>query len=51
MLKFKVSKDNYNSRCVDWENLVYKRWNSIKNHAHRKGWWSIHEEAVRHQMT
>ena len=29
----KVSKDKYISRWVDQENLIYVRWNSIKNDA------------------
>ena len=29
----KVSKDKHISRWVDWENLIYVRWNRIKNYA------------------
>ena len=33
--KSKVSKNKYNSRWVDWENLIYIKWSSTKNPAQR----------------
>ena len=30
-MDIKVSKDKYINRWVDWEKLIYIRWNSIKN--------------------
>ena len=43
----KVSRDK-NARWVDRENLIYVRWNRIKNRAQRQRRWSIKEEEVRH---
>ena len=40
MMDFKVSKDKL-IRGVDQSNEIYIKWNSIKIHAWRKGWWSI----------
>ena len=31
MMDVKVPKDKYISRWIDWENLIYVRWNRIKN--------------------
>ena len=31
MTDFKISKDKHISRWVDWESLIYVRWNRIKN--------------------
>ena len=31
MMDIKVSKDKYINRWVDWEKLIYIRWNGIKN--------------------
>ena len=39
MADVKIYKDKYINRWVDWENLVYVRWISIKNRAQRR--WSI----------
>ena len=47
MMNVKVSK-NKNSRWVDQENLIYVRWNRIKNRAQRRKRWSIVEKEVRH---
>ena len=35
MIGVKVSKDKHISRWVDWENLIYVRWNGIKNRTQR----------------
>ena len=48
MIDVKVSKDKHISRWVDWENLIYVRWNRIKNCAQRWRKWSIEEKEVRH---
>ena len=48
MIDIKVSKDKNISRWVDRENLIYVRWNRIKNHAQRQRRWSIEEKQVRH---
>ena len=48
MMDVKVSKDKNISRWVDRENLIYGRWNRIKNRAQRWGGWSIEEKEVRH---
>ena len=47
MMDIKVSKDK-NSRWVDRENLIYVRWNRIKNRAQSWRRWSIEEKEVRH---
>ena len=47
MMDVKVSKDK-NSRWVDRENLIYVRWNRIKNRAQRRRRWSIEEKELRH---
>ena len=39
-----------NSRWVDWEDLNYVRWNSIKNYAQRRRRWWIKEKEVIHWM-
>ena len=31
VMSIKASKDKHISRCVDWENLIYVRWNRIKD--------------------
>ena len=46
MMDVKVSKDKNISRWVDRENLIYVRWNRIKNHAQQQR-WSIEEKEVR----
>ena len=46
-MNVKVSKDKSISRWVDWENLIYVRWNRIKNCAQRWRRWWIEEEEVR----
>ena len=38
-MDIKVSKDKHISRCVDWENLIYGRWTSIKNRAKGEDNW------------
>ena len=43
----KLSKDKH-SRWVDRENLIYVRWNRIKNRAQRQRRWSIEKKEVRH---
>ena len=43
MMDIKVSKDKYISRWVDGENLIYLRWNGIRNCASRRR-WSIKEK-------
>ena len=48
MMDVKVSKDKNISRWVDRENLIYVRWNRIKNCAQRRRRWSIEEKEVRH---
>ena len=48
MMDVKVSKDKNISRWVDQENLIYVRWNRIKNHAQSWRRWSIEEKEVRH---
>ena len=48
MMDVKVSKDKIISRWVDLENLIYVRWNKIKNPAQRGGRWSIQAKEVRH---
>ena len=48
MMDVKVSKDKNISRWVDRENLIYVRWNRIKNRAQRWRRWSIEEKKVRH---
>ena len=50
LLKMDVSKDKYISRQVDWENLIYFRWNRIKNRAKRRRWSSKEEKEVKHWM-
>ena len=47
MMDIKVSKDKSISKLLDQENLIYVRWNRIKNHAQRRR-WSIEEKEVRH---
>ena len=32
-MDIKVSKDKHITRWVDQENLIYVRWNRLKNHA------------------
>ena len=48
MMDVKVSKDKNISRWVDRENLIYVRWNRIKNCAQRWRRWLIEEKEVRH---
>ena len=36
LMDVEVSKDKHISRWVDWVNLIYVRWSSIKNHAWRQ---------------
>ena len=47
MMDIKVSKDK-NSRWVDREDLIYVRWNRMKNCAQRQRRWSIEEKEVRY---
>ena len=42
-----VSKDKHICRWADRENLIYVRWNRIKNCAQRWRRWSIEEKEVR----
>ena len=44
MMGVKVSKAKNISRCVDRENIIYVRWNRIKNCAHSWRSWSIEEK-------
>ena len=44
MLDVKVSKDKNISRWVDRKNLIYVRWNRIKNCAQRQIKWLIREK-------
>ena len=46
MMDVKISKDENISRWVDQENLIYVRWNRIKNHAQRQRSWSTEEKEV-----
>ena len=48
MMDVKVSKDKNISRWVDRENLIYVRWNRMKNRAQSWRRWSIEEKEVRH---
>ena len=48
MMDIKDSKDKNISRWVDQENLIYVRWNRIKNRAQRQRRWLIEEKGVRH---
>ena len=48
MMDIKVSKDKSISKLVDQENLIYVRWNRIRNHAQRRRRWLIEEKEVRH---
>ena len=48
MMDIKVSKNKNISRWVDRENLIYVRWNRIKNRAQSWRRWSIEEKEVRH---
>ena len=47
MMFFKVDEDKHICRWVDWDNIIYVRWNRIKNCAQR-GRWLIEEKEVRH---
>ena len=47
MMDAKVSKDKNISWWVDQENLIYVRWNRIKNRAQSWRRWSIEEKEVR----
>ena len=51
MMDVKVSKDKHISRWVDRENLIYLRWNRIKNCAQRRRRWSIEKKEVGHWVT
>ena len=42
------SKDKHICRWVDQGNLIYVRWNRIKNHAQRWRRWLMEEKEVRH---
>ena len=44
MMNVKGSEDNHISRWVDRENLIYVRWNRIKNLAQRRARWLIEEK-------
>ena len=44
MMDVKVSKDKNINRWVDRENLIYVRWNRIKNRAQRRKRWSIEKK-------
>ena len=48
MMDIKISKEKNISRWVDWENLIYVRWNRIKNGAQRWRRWLIEKKEVRH---
>ena len=50
MMEVKVSKDKNMTRWVAQENLIYVRWNRIKNHARRRRRWSIEEKEVRQKI-
>ena len=50
MMDVKVSKDKRISRRVDGQNLIYVRWNRVKNRTQRQRRWLIEEEEVRHWM-
>ena len=41
MMDVKVFKDKNISRWVDWKNLIYVRWNRIKNRAKKRRRWLI----------
>ena len=47
MMDVKVSKDKHIRRWVDGENLIYVRWNRIKNRVQRRRRWLIQEKEVR----
>ena len=47
MMNVKDSKDKNMSRWVDWEKIIYIRWNRIKHCAQRWRRWSIEEKEVR----
>ena len=36
-MDIKVPKDKHINRSVDWEKLIYVRWNRIKN-------WTVHND-------
>ena len=46
-MEIKISKGKYIIKRVVWENVIYVRWNNIKNHIQR---WRrlIEEKEVRH---
>ena len=44
-----ISPKTYISRRVHWENLIYARWNSIKNWAKTWGHWSIDGIEIKNQ--
>ena len=50
MMDVKVSKDKNINRWVERENLIYVRWNRIRNRAQRWRRWSIKEKKARHWM-
>ena len=47
MMDAEVSKDKHICRWIDWENLIYVRWNRIKNRAQRWRRRSIEKKEVR----
>ena len=47
MMDIKVSKNKHICRWFHRENVIYVRWNRIKNHAKRRRRWSIKEKDVR----
>ena len=50
MINVQISKNKYINRWVDWENLIYAGWNSIKNFRERHRHGLIEEKEVRHEM-
>ena len=48
MMDINVSKDKYINGGVDHENLIYVRWNIIKNHAKIPKRWSVAEKELRY---
>ena len=47
IMNVKVSKDKNISRWLDWENLIYVKWNRIKNREQRQRRWFIVKKEIR----
>ena len=47
IMDVEVSKDKHITNWVDWENLIYIRWNSTKNRLYRQRRWMIGEIEVK----